>query len=216
MEGFEHLVKVTMETEGLIVTGNVKFHAYKETTSGKQKHGYEIDLVGARQDKLVLASVKSFFGSRGVTRLGFQGLHDKSIPLTARHRKAFSLFKVFNDQELRTTIIDEAANRYGYRPNQVELRLYAGRFRNEADRQDITDHLSEMVAGAGPVQVIGVEQVIARLMAVLNSKTYVNDPVVSTLKALAEAARRVSGEGKKHSAKRAIKLLQKQFGLYED
>ncbi|MFL5826734.1 MAG: hypothetical protein ACJ76V_09445, partial [Thermoleophilaceae bacterium] len=31
-----------------------------------QTHGYEVDLVAARADRLVLATVKSFFGSRGV------------------------------------------------------------------------------------------------------------------------------------------------------
>ncbi len=213
MEGFEHLVKVTMEAEKLIVTGNVKFHVQKQTTSGNQTHGYEIDLVGARQNKLVLASVKSFFGSRGVSRVGFQGLHDLNVVITARLRKACSLYKVFNDAELQTKIIDDACGRYGYSPDQVELRLYAGRFRNESDRREITTLLTGMVAGGGPVQVYGVEQVMGKLMAVLDSKTYVNDPVVSTLKALAEAARHVSGRPKKHSAKRAIKLLQKQFGV---
>jgi hypothetical protein len=31
-----------------------------------QTHGYEVDLVGARADRLVLASVKLYLGSRGV------------------------------------------------------------------------------------------------------------------------------------------------------
>ncbi len=31
-----------------------------------QTHGYEVDLVGARSDRLVLATVQSYLGSRGV------------------------------------------------------------------------------------------------------------------------------------------------------
>lgn len=31
-----------------------------------QTHGYEVDLIGARADRLVLATVKSYFGSHGV------------------------------------------------------------------------------------------------------------------------------------------------------
>jgi hypothetical protein len=37
-----------------------------QTFSGLQRHGYEVDLVHARANHLVPASVKSFFGSQGV------------------------------------------------------------------------------------------------------------------------------------------------------
>src|SRR5690349_13390541 len=59
-----------MESDGLVVSEAVKFPVTRQTgkTSHKevQTHGYEVDLIGARADRLVLATVKSFFGSRGV------------------------------------------------------------------------------------------------------------------------------------------------------
>src|ERR1700722_4913359 len=52
-----------------MVSSGIKFSVKGQTrkaTKEIQKHGYEVDLVGARADKLVLASVKSFFGSQRV------------------------------------------------------------------------------------------------------------------------------------------------------
>jgi hypothetical protein len=54
----------------LVVSEAVKFPVTRLTAKAiyaeTQTHGFEVDLVGARHDKLVLATVKSFFGSRGV------------------------------------------------------------------------------------------------------------------------------------------------------
>jgi len=66
MEAFETFVALALETEGLVVSEAVKFDVARQTSSGYQTHGYEVDLLGARRDHLVLASVKSFFGSKGV------------------------------------------------------------------------------------------------------------------------------------------------------
>ena len=67
---FEQFVAVAMESEGLIVSEAIKFPVKRLTARRDddewQTHGYEVDLVGARSDLLVLATVKSFFGSRGV------------------------------------------------------------------------------------------------------------------------------------------------------
>jgi hypothetical protein len=57
---------LALETEKLVVSEALKFPVTQQTTSGLQTHGYEVDLVGARSDRLVLATVKSFFGSAGV------------------------------------------------------------------------------------------------------------------------------------------------------
>lgn len=69
MESFEQFVAVAMEAEGLIVSEAVKFPVRRQTRKVAhdevQTHGYEVDLVGARADRLVLATVKSFLGSRG-------------------------------------------------------------------------------------------------------------------------------------------------------
>lgn len=66
MEAFESFVAVALEAEGLVVSSAVKFPIRIETARGPQTHGFEVDLVEARGDKLVLASVKSFLGSAGV------------------------------------------------------------------------------------------------------------------------------------------------------
>jgi hypothetical protein len=66
MEAFESFVALALEAEGLVVSEALKFSVTQQTTSGLQSHGYEVDLVGARGDRLVLASVKSYFGSKGV------------------------------------------------------------------------------------------------------------------------------------------------------
>jgi hypothetical protein len=71
MEAFETFVALALEEDGFIVSPAVKFpvrrRVRKTSRPEFQEHGYEVDLVAARADRLVLATVKSFFGSRGVT-----------------------------------------------------------------------------------------------------------------------------------------------------
>lgn len=70
MEAFESFVALALEREGFVVSEAVKFPVQLQTRKAAYKemqtHGYEVDLVAARADRLVLATVKSFFGSRGV------------------------------------------------------------------------------------------------------------------------------------------------------
>jgi hypothetical protein len=70
VEAFESFVAVSLESEGFVVSPAVKFPVALRTRRAVyeeiQTHGYEVDLVAARADRLVLATVKSFFGSRGV------------------------------------------------------------------------------------------------------------------------------------------------------
>jgi hypothetical protein len=121
VEAFEHLVKVMLETDGYVVTTNVKFPVDKHTKNGQiQKHGYEVDVVGARHGSLVLGSVKSFLGSHGVNVRGFKDIsgHD--------YHRDFGLYKLFNDSRLREDIFQKANEKYGYPVNQIELVLYVG------------------------------------------------------------------------------------------
>ncbi len=77
MEAFEHIVKVYLETQGYTVSSNVKFPVplltNKRTRREVQTHGYEVDVVASRVNELVLGSVKSYLGSKGVNRQGFSG-----------------------------------------------------------------------------------------------------------------------------------------------
>jgi hypothetical protein len=184
VEGFEAVVKVAMEAENLIVTGNLKFpvarRVKKKSREETQEHGYEVDLVGANREKLVLASVKSFFGSGGVGRQGFKGLADES------KRTNYGLYHLFNELDVQQGVIQQAAQRFGYLESQVELRLYVGKFR-QVDKASIIQHLGQPRPGFLPVTVFDLEQIVVELLGVLDKRTYFNDPVVVTLKALKHA-----------------------------
>lgn len=191
MEAFESLVKVALEAEDYVVTSNVKFPVTRETRKRShtevQTHGYEVDLVGARGDSLVLASVKSFLGSKGVSRQGFLGLADPKRP------QRFGGYKLFNEPDIRQGVVHAAEKRFGYTRDQVELRLYVGRFVAK-DEQDIRRHLAKIHVGGKPVRVVGLTEIMERLVDVAKSKTYVDDPVVVTLKALrSEGLDRLTG-----------------------
>src|SRR4051812_48704621 len=112
-----------MQDEGLVVSSAVKFPVKravaKVARAETQTHGFEIDLVGANATKLVLASVKSFFGSRGVVA--------KHVDGTAGGRWS-RLYALLNDEDVRSQVLAGACERYGYSQDQVELRLYVGRF----------------------------------------------------------------------------------------
>lgn len=179
MQSFEHLCKVALEAEDFVVTSNVKFPVRRRTKKKShaeyQTHGYEVDLVGARNGALVLAEVKSFFGSQGVNRQSFRGLADQSRPTN------FGGYKLFNHAEVREGVVEAAADRYGYPSDQVELRLYVGKFAG-GHQIPVTAHLE----GIG-VQVMALEEIVASVMSAARRRTYTDDPVIMTVKALTAA-----------------------------
>jgi len=124
MESFEQFVAVAMEAEGLVVSEAVKFPVQRQTKKAShrevQTHGYEVDLIGARADKLVLATVKSFFGSTGAVAAHVMG--------TATNDRFNRLYVLLNDPVIRSGVVSAAAKRYGYSESNVQLRLYVGRF----------------------------------------------------------------------------------------
>ena len=58
----EAFAAVALESEGYVVSEAVKFPVTLQTKKAAyaeiQTHGYEVDLVGARRDRLVLATVQ--------------------------------------------------------------------------------------------------------------------------------------------------------------
>ena len=166
MESFEHVCKVALEAEGFVVTTNVKFPVTRRTKKVSraefQTHGYEVDLVGARTDELVLASVKSFFGSHGVSLAGLEQ----------------SGYMLFNDLELRKEVVRVASERYGYAPDRVKLRLYVGRFAPRS-RDGVIAHFHER-----DVEIRTPEQIAELVLKTAESKTYTDDPVITTVKLL--------------------------------
>jgi hypothetical protein len=101
MEAFEAFVAVALESEGYVVSEAVKFPVTLQTKKAAyaeiQTHGYEVDVVGARRDRLVLATVKSFFGSRGVAADHVDG--------TTTNAAARNGYRVLNDAAVRGAVL---------------------------------------------------------------------------------------------------------------
>lgn len=177
MESYESLVALAMRAENLHVSGPVKFKVKRQTKKISKKefqtHGYEVDLVGMRKDKLVLATVKSFFGSGGVF---YNHVVNKD-------GKSGSGYKMLNDRALRDAMITEACNIYGYKATEVEVRLYAGKF-NGKDEHKVREWCSKEVAGGGPIEVFNLVEVIDTVVELAKSKTYIDDPALVAVKAV--------------------------------
>jgi hypothetical protein len=184
MEAFEQVVKVFLEDKNYIVTTNVKFPIRRKTRKAiheeYQTHGYEVDIVAARHNSLILGSVKSFFGSLGVNRQGFKGIADTDKQTHLQN------YAMFNEREIREGILLEAEKRYGYPQRQIQFYLFAGKFK-EGDEIVVTNHLGMIEIGAGPVRVVNLKSIVEGLLKSAQSKTYYNDSVLTTLKALKEA-----------------------------
>jgi len=190
VEAFESFVAVALEAEDFVVSGGVKFRVKLPTRKAayteEQTHGYEVDLVGARANRLVLVSVKSAFGSRGVVAEHVTG--------ETSDERARRLYRLLNDEVVRTRVVEEAAKRYRYRPNQVRLRLYVGRFSGHKageHEQRVRAWASEQHVGGGPIEVFGVKDVVRIVREAAGDTQYRDSAVLVTLKALQEAGQLV-------------------------
>jgi hypothetical protein len=172
MESYEHVVKVWMESKGYAVSSGVKFMlklpTQKKVWKEEQEHGYEVDLIAARRDKLVLVNVKSYFGSKGLSLVGLQ-------------RE-----KMFSRDEVWKGIFKGACERYGYSRDQVELWVVAGRVRR-IEQTRVRDFLKEF-SKRWDLQTafFTAVEVANGLMAATDSKTYMNDPVIATVRTFRE------------------------------
>jgi hypothetical protein len=183
VEAFEAFVAVALEAEGLVVSPAVKFPVTLQTRRADRKevqtHGYEVDLVGARADRLVLASVKSYLGSTGVVAEQVTG------ETTGEASRRYSLL---NRPEVRGNVVKEAAKRYGYRVGQVELRLYVGKFAGSgAHEHRIRRWAKRQRVGAGRIGVYGLSDVVGTVRQVASRTEYIDNPVLVTMKVLAAA-----------------------------
>jgi len=179
MEAFEQFVAVALREEGFVVSEAVKFpvtRRVKKVRKEEQTHGYEVDLLGARKDMLVLATVKSFFGSRGVRATDVMGTGENS-----------GGYRLLNDEVIRNGVLMKAAECYGYPADQVFMRLYVGKFagRQGSDERAVQTWCDSQIVGGGPIKLIGAKQVVAESLAAATRGTYTNDPVVVAMKVLA-------------------------------
>jgi len=180
VEAFEQFVALAMESEGLVVSSALKFPVKRRTRKVAyeewQTHGFEVDLVAARADRLVLATVKSFFGSRGVVAAHVRG--ESADP------KANALYALLNDVHIRDTVVASAAERFGFALDRVEIRLYVGRFATSTAETEIQAWCEGQVVGSGPITVIGAGEVVKVVREVARSKQYRDNAVLATLKVL--------------------------------
>ncbi len=193
MEAFETFVALALEEDGFIVSPAVKFpvrrRVRKASRVESQEHGYEVDLVAARADRLVLATVKSFLGSRGVAAEAVTGE-------TSDERRA-GLYRLLNDPVIRDGVVRVAGERYGYESKQIELRLYAGRFagRRAGEHEDrIRKWAAHQSVGAGPIGVVGLEEVVRKVRLAAERKQYRDNAALVAVKVLAEAGQLVELE----------------------
>ena len=181
MEAFEHVVKVFLETQGYAVTSNVKFPVRKKVRKAAreefQTHGYEVDIVAARSDCLLLGSVKSFLGSKGLSRQAFDGIAD------SQRKTHLDQCKLFNDPVVKDGVLKEAAKRYGYPMKAISMAMFVGKFAGN-DEDYIRRHLGKMRVGGKPVRVYGLAEIIIGVVKASEAKTYVDDPVIVTVKCL--------------------------------
>jgi len=186
MEAFESFVALTMEDEGLVVSEAIKFPVTRQTAKAAymemQTHGFEVDLVGARADRLVLATVKSFFGSQGVVAEHVMGL--STTP------RLNGLYALLNDPVVRDAVLTGASARFGYPLERIQVRLYVGRFAGgkagDHERR-IREWCAEQIAGKGPIGVHGVKEIAALARKVAAAKSYRDNAALVAIKVL-EAA----------------------------
>jgi len=184
MEAFEQFVAVYLEQQDFVVSSAVKFPFTRQTGRQDhvefQTHGYEVDLVAARADRLILATVKSFLGSRGVVADHVIG--------TSNNIAANKRYVILNDREIRKSIVRQAAKRYGYSRDQVQFGLYVGRFSGPSKgehEQRVREWCLRQRIGVGPIEVSSLTDMVATVVhAATDAKQYRDNPVLVTMRLL--------------------------------
>lgn len=197
VEAFEHVAKVFLEAQGYAVSTNVKFFIRRRTKKQAyeeyQEHGYEVDLVAARADELLLGSVKSFFGSFGLSRQFFRELANDS------KKDWWVTNKLFNEPEVQAGVLAGAAERFRYVPAQIFLGLFVGKFKS-GDEDAIRAHLTRMRFGGGAVRLFDLHTIMSGVVAEAKRKTYRDDPVIVALKCLDELGWIAPDTSERHTA----------------
>ena len=206
MESFESFIALAMEAEGLVVSGPHKFPigamTSKTSHAEYQVHGREIDLIGASEGRLVLATVKSFLGSQGVKANEVMG--------TAGKVKGYAML---NDPRFREKLIQAAADRYGYKTSQVEVRLYAGRFQNEKGEAAIREWAARQRVGGGPIGVFGPLDYVDVVKALAESTTYIDHPIIAAIKVMNHADKLRAKAAEKMKELPTVATVTRQFPL---
>lgn len=193
MEAFEQFVAIFLEEQGYVVSSAVKFPVKRQTEKqGRvefQTHGYEVDLIAARADRLILGTVKSFLGSRGVVADHVIG--------TSTNTAANKRYVILHNKAIRSSIVRQAARRYGYKTHQVQLGLFVGRFSGPSKgehEERVRSWCHRQRAGAGEIDVFGLKDMVKTVVKVAtDGKQYRDNPVLVTMRLLNAAGLLASG-----------------------
>ena len=80
--------------------------------------------------------------------------------------------------------------RYGYSREQIRMRFYVGKFidtKRGEDERIVKEWCANRIIGGGPVELVGLADVIDSVRRVAASKRYLNNPVIVANKVLAFA-----------------------------
>ena len=80
--------------------------------------------------------------------------------------------------------------RYGYRRDQIRMRFYVGKFAGATsgtDERTVREWCANRIIGGGPIEPVGLADVIDSVRRVAASKTNINNPVIVSMKVLAFA-----------------------------
>jgi hypothetical protein len=93
-------------------------------------------------------------------------------------------YALINDEQIRSTVVAAAAKRFGFTIDQVELRLYVGKFAGGGSEAAVREWCTQQAVGAGPIAVVGATDVVKTVHEVAGSKQYRDNAVLATLKVL--------------------------------
>ena len=179
MESFVAVVAAALEAENYVVSGPITikwFSKGEPKVKGQQPNRLEIDLVAARGDRLVLATVKSFFGSGGVFPKDVIG-----------QGSGASGYTMINDVKKRAELIELAAEKFGYKVKDVEVRLYAGKYAGLNGENEIREWAAKQILGGGPLQVVNALQLSQVINALAQESHYQNNVAIAFAKTQIEA-----------------------------
>jgi hypothetical protein len=115
---------------------------------------------------------------------------------TSDERRA-GLYRLLNDPVIRDGVVKAAEERYGYESNQIELRLYAGRFagrRAGEHERRIREWAARQRVGVGSIEIVGLEEVVRKVRLAAGRKQYRDNAALVAVKVLAEAGQLVALE----------------------
>jgi hypothetical protein len=122
-----------------------------------------------------------YFGSKGVNADEVAGV-SKRVSNTKR-------YALLNNRAIRDRVIELAAERFGYDLDQVELRLYVGKFAGKVGTHDVRvkEWCASQHARGGPIKVVVVDEVVARVREVASKSQYRDNAALVALKVLQAA-----------------------------